>query len=90
MAAEKASGRGQAWFCTTGLPSDIVIEVDDMTFHLHKFPLMSKSRKLHELITEQETNPTRNQSNFSAEEEEYDEIEQNSTATYHFLISRRF
>ncbi|KAL0450263.1 UNVERIFIED_CONTAM: BTB/POZ domain-containing protein [Sesamum latifolium] len=25
-----------------------------MTFHLHKFPLMSKSRKLHELITEQE------------------------------------
>lgn len=76
MAAEKASGRGQAWFCTTGLPSDIVIEVDDMTFHLHKFPLMSKSRKLHELITEQETNPTRNQSNFSAEEEEYDEIEQ--------------
>jgi len=23
-------------FCTTGLPSDIVVEVDDMTFHLHK------------------------------------------------------
>ncbi|KAF8015500.1 hypothetical protein BT93_H1117 [Corymbia citriodora subsp. variegata] len=58
MAAEKTSSRGQAWFCTTGLPSDIVVEVDDMTFHLHKFPLMSKSRKLHQLITEQETNPT--------------------------------
>ncbi|XP_010557887.1 PREDICTED: BTB/POZ domain-containing protein At5g66560 isoform X2 [Tarenaya hassleriana] len=42
-------------FCTTGLPSDIEIEVDDMTFHLHKFPLMSKSGKLHLLITEQET-----------------------------------
>ncbi|TKY70515.1 BTB/POZ domain-containing protein [Spatholobus suberectus] len=41
-------------FCTTGLPSDIVVEVDDMDFHLHKFPLMSKSRKLHQLITEQE------------------------------------
>ncbi|KAM1623082.1 hypothetical protein ACFX2K_021466 [Malus domestica] len=27
-----------------------------MTFHLHKFPLMSKSRKLHNLITE--TNPS--------------------------------
>lgn len=26
-------------FCTTGLPSDIVIEVDDMTFHLHKVGL---------------------------------------------------
>ncbi|GMP28206.1 hypothetical protein CsSME_00003847 [Camellia sinensis var. sinensis] len=59
MAAEKSSSKGQAWFCTTGLPSDVVIEVDDMTFHLHKFPLMSKSKKLHELITEQETNPTR-------------------------------
>ena len=26
-------------FCTTGLPSDIVVEVDDMTFHLHKVSL---------------------------------------------------
>ncbi|KAA8531777.1 hypothetical protein F0562_006506 [Nyssa sinensis] len=59
MAAEKPSSMGQAWFCTTGLPSDVVIEVDDMTFHLHKFPLMSKSRKLHELITKQETELTR-------------------------------
>ncbi|PKI41618.1 hypothetical protein CRG98_038018 [Punica granatum] len=57
MASEKTS-KGQAWFCTTGLPSDIVVEVDDMTFHLHKFPLMSKSRKLHQLIAEQEENPT--------------------------------
>ncbi|KAF7809772.1 BTB/POZ domain-containing protein [Senna tora] len=55
-ASEKSSSKGQAWFCTTGLPSDIVVEVDDMTFHLHKFPLMSKSRKLHDLITKQEAN----------------------------------
>ncbi|CAI9752813.1 unnamed protein product [Fraxinus pennsylvanica] len=58
MTSENSSSKGQAWFCTTGLPSDVKIEVDDMTFHLHKFPLMSKSRKLHELITEQEKNPT--------------------------------
>ncbi|KAJ1436556.1 SKP1/BTB/POZ domain superfamily [Sesbania bispinosa] len=51
---EKPSSKGQAWFCTTGLPSDIVVEVDDMTFHLHKFPLMSKSQKFHNLITQQE------------------------------------
>ncbi|KAE7999841.1 hypothetical protein FH972_004234 [Carpinus fangiana] len=57
-AAEKPCSKGQAWFCTTGLPSDIVVEVDDMAFHLHKFPLMSKSRKLHQLITEEEANPT--------------------------------
>ncbi|XP_006290333.2 BTB/POZ domain-containing protein At3g50840 [Capsella rubella] len=50
-----ANSKKQAWFfCTTGLPSDIEIEVDDIAFHLHKFPLMSKSRKLQRLITEQE------------------------------------
>jgi len=26
----------RARFCTTGLPSDVVFEVHDMTFHLHK------------------------------------------------------
>ncbi|KAG9440823.1 hypothetical protein H6P81_020988 [Aristolochia fimbriata] len=57
MSTEKPSSKGQAWFCTTGLPSDIVIEVEDMNFHLHKFPLMSKSRKLHQIITEEEANP---------------------------------
>ncbi|XP_073123851.1 BTB/POZ domain-containing protein At5g66560-like [Henckelia pumila] len=58
-ASEKPSSKGQAWFCTTGLPSDVIIEVADMAFHLHKFPLMSKSRKLHELITEEEKNQSR-------------------------------
>ncbi|KAL0352799.1 UNVERIFIED_CONTAM: BTB/POZ domain-containing protein [Sesamum angustifolium] len=28
--------QGQAWFCTTGLPSDVVVEVAEMSFHLHK------------------------------------------------------
>ncbi|KAJ7549048.1 hypothetical protein O6H91_07G038000 [Diphasiastrum complanatum] len=39
-------------FCTTGLPSDIAVEVEEMSFHLHKFPLMSKSGKLASLIAE--------------------------------------
>ncbi|XP_076922287.1 BTB/POZ domain-containing protein At5g66560-like isoform X3 [Bidens hawaiensis] len=54
--AAATNPKGQAWFCSTGLPSDVVVDVDDMTFHLHKFPLMAKSKKLHELITEQEAN----------------------------------
>ncbi|EPS72450.1 hypothetical protein M569_02301, partial [Genlisea aurea] len=54
MAAEGPTSRsGQAWFCTTGLPSDVIIEVDEMGFHLHKFPLMSKSRKLCQMIEEE-------------------------------------
>lgn len=36
MADEKLGSRGQAWFCTTGLPSDVVIEVERMSYHLHK------------------------------------------------------
>lgn len=54
MEVERQTSKGQAWFCTTGLPSDIVIEVGDIIFHLHKFPLISKSRKLYDLISEQE------------------------------------
>ncbi|KAK8555031.1 hypothetical protein V6N13_103762 [Hibiscus sabdariffa] len=47
---------GQTWFCSTGLPSDLVVEVGETTFHLHKvlnlvhmvveeclFPLLSRS-----------------------------------------------
>ncbi|CAL4935834.1 unnamed protein product [Urochloa decumbens] len=52
--ARHGSSRAQAWFCTTRLPSDVVFEVHDMTFHLHKFPLMAKSRKIHRMLTEQE------------------------------------
>eukprot|EP00250_Pteridium_aquilinum_P016457 c23112_g1_i1 orf=39-1952(+) len=44
--------KGQAWFCTSGLPSDVVIEVEEMSFHLHKFPLVSRSRKLAQLTAE--------------------------------------
>ncbi|WOK91671.1 BTB/POZ domain-containing protein [Canna indica] len=71
MAAEKPSSRGQAWFCTTGLPTDVVIEIAEMSFHLHKFPLMSKSRKLHQLITEREQN-----NGAEGEEEEIEEVEE--------------
>lgn len=43
-------------FCTTGLPSDIVVEVDDMTFHLHKvnnsfFSYNFKHKKLPIIVT---------------------------------------
>uniref|UniRef100_A0A0R0KST2 NPH3 domain-containing protein n=1 Tax=Glycine max TaxID=3847 RepID=A0A0R0KST2_SOYBN len=72
--AEKPSSKGQAWFCTTGLPSDIVVEVDDMTFHLHKFPLMSKSRKLHLLITQQEAATHSSAAQQQQENEDEDEI----------------
>ncbi|KAK9053199.1 hypothetical protein SSX86_029831 [Deinandra increscens subsp. villosa] len=78
-AGTAANSKGQAWFCSTGLPSDVVVDVEDMTFHLHKFPLMAKSRKLHEIITEQEANFTRNAVDDRTDSEEI--REENETVT---------
>ncbi|XP_072967387.1 BTB/POZ domain-containing protein At1g30440-like [Typha angustifolia] len=50
--SESFKRQGRAWFCTTGLPSDITVEVGEMSFHLHKFPLLSKSGLLEKLIRE--------------------------------------
>ncbi|KAL8248297.1 hypothetical protein R6Q59_005165 [Mikania micrantha] len=50
--ADAFQKQGQAWFCTTGLPSDIVVEVEDMSFHLHKFPLLSRSGVMERLIAD--------------------------------------
>ncbi|GJN23193.1 hypothetical protein PR202_gb10820 [Eleusine coracana subsp. coracana] len=71
-----SSSKGQAWFCTTGLPSDVVIEVGDMTFHLHKFPLMSRSKKLHDLITNRESRQSnkREEDRGKRDDDEGDEI----------------
>ncbi|GLT25683.1 hypothetical protein SLA2020_007960 [Shorea laevis] len=41
---------GHSWTCTTGLQSDVTIEVGEMFFHLHKFPLISRSGLLEKLI----------------------------------------
>ncbi|XWS45342.1 hypothetical protein CRYUN_Cryun15aG0128300 [Craigia yunnanensis] len=95
MAADKPSSKGQAWFCATGLPSDIVIEVDDMTFHLHKFPLMSKSRKLDQLIAEEGrksstatvTKQKQLETEIEEEEEEYQEEQQDEEEEqYHISL----
>lgn len=42
--------QGDDWFCSTGLPSDIVIEVEGVFFHLHKFPLLSKCGKIVHMV----------------------------------------
>lgn len=40
------------WSCNAGLPSDITIVIDQVNFHLHKFPLSSRCGKIDKLITE--------------------------------------
>ncbi|KAL0538576.1 hypothetical protein IC582_022724 [Cucumis melo] len=43
---------GDSWFCSSGLASDVIIEVGNTFFHLHKFPLLSRSGVLEQLIGE--------------------------------------
>ncbi|KAL9402667.1 hypothetical protein Peur_006516 [Populus x canadensis] len=43
---------GHTWLCSTGLQSDVIIEIEEMSFHLHKFPLLSRSEVLENLIGE--------------------------------------
>ncbi|RDX89450.1 BTB/POZ domain-containing protein, partial [Mucuna pruriens] len=47
---------GQTWVCIAGLPSDITIEVGEISFLLHKFPLLSRSGLLKKLIAESSSN----------------------------------
>ncbi|XP_076910414.1 BTB/POZ domain-containing protein At3g44820-like [Bidens hawaiensis] len=57
--AGKALGfynKANDWFCNAGLPSDFTIVIDGVNFHLHKFPLLSRSGKIEKLIKETQNN----------------------------------
>ncbi|KAH6784185.1 hypothetical protein C2S52_009144 [Perilla frutescens var. hirtella] len=45
---------GQSWLCTSGLPSDVCVEVGETSFHLHKFPLLSRCKFPEKCIQEKE------------------------------------
>lgn len=42
----------QSWFAATKLQSDLIVEVDGVILHLHKFPLLSRSGRLNKLVFE--------------------------------------
>uniref|UniRef100_A0A1D1XTD0 Root phototropism protein 3 n=1 Tax=Anthurium amnicola TaxID=1678845 RepID=A0A1D1XTD0_9ARAE len=53
--------RGQSWYVATDVPSDLLIRVGDISFHLHKYPLLSRSGRLNRIIYEssREAEPNR-------------------------------
>ncbi|KAI3450658.1 hypothetical protein Pfo_007323 [Paulownia fortunei] len=56
--AGKISGfhrNGNDWFCNASLPSDITLVVDDMNFHLHKFPLISRCGRIAIIVEESQS-----------------------------------
>ncbi|XP_065872514.1 root phototropism protein 3 [Euphorbia lathyris] len=44
--------RGQSWYVATDIPSDLLVRIGDVNFHLHKYPLLSRSGKMNRLIYE--------------------------------------
>lgn len=54
----KVSGfhrEGDEWFINVSLPSDINLIIDSITFHLHKFPLVSKCGKIARICEEHQS-----------------------------------
>ncbi|XP_058769576.1 BTB/POZ domain-containing protein NPY2-like [Vicia villosa] len=47
----QTDGNNNVRFVASDLASDIVVSIDDMKFHLHKYPLISKSSHLQKLIS---------------------------------------
>ncbi|XP_010921983.1 BTB/POZ domain-containing protein At5g03250 [Elaeis guineensis] len=43
---------GQTWICKSELASDVIIEIGEVSFHLHKFPLTNRSGLLQKMISE--------------------------------------
>ncbi|CAA2999553.1 BTB/POZ domain-containing protein At3g44820-like isoform X1 [Olea europaea var. sylvestris] len=53
--AAKSTGfycEGNEWFCNSSLPSDIIVVVDGVSFHLHKFPLLSRCGRIANIVEE--------------------------------------
>ncbi|XP_057812507.1 root phototropism protein 3 [Salvia miltiorrhiza] len=44
--------RGQSWYVATDIPSDLLVQIGDISFHLHKYPLLSRSGKINRVIYE--------------------------------------
>ncbi|KAG8650396.1 hypothetical protein MANES_07G037100v8 [Manihot esculenta] len=44
--------RGQSWYVATDIPSDLLVQIGDANFHLHKYPLLSRSGKINRVIYE--------------------------------------
>ncbi|KAI3810285.1 hypothetical protein L1987_19896 [Smallanthus sonchifolius] len=42
--------RGKSWFVATDVPSDFLVQISDVSFHLHKYPLLSRSGKMNRII----------------------------------------
>ncbi|GMH03028.1 hypothetical protein Nepgr_004867 [Nepenthes gracilis] len=50
LQADGFEQRGQSWFVATDIPSDLLVQIGDTSFHLHKYPLISRSGRLNRIV----------------------------------------
>lgn len=44
--------KDQAWYVNSDIPSDLLVRVGDVSFHLHKYPMISRSGRMSRVIYE--------------------------------------
>ncbi|KAJ8619065.1 hypothetical protein MRB53_015251 [Persea americana] len=44
--------RDRSWYVATDIPSDLLVQVGDVNFQLHKYPLLSRSGRMNRIIYE--------------------------------------
>ncbi|CAN6232146.1 unnamed protein product [Urochloa humidicola] len=44
--------RDQSWYVNSDIPSDLLVKVGDVSFHLHKYPMISRSGRMSRIIYE--------------------------------------
>ncbi|XP_004504829.1 root phototropism protein 3-like isoform X2 [Cicer arietinum] len=42
--------RGNSWYVSADIPSDLQVQIGEANFHLHKYPLLSRSGKLNRIL----------------------------------------
>ncbi|KAF6160662.1 hypothetical protein GIB67_019602 [Kingdonia uniflora] len=50
VATDGFERRDQSWYVTSDIPSDLLVQVGDVSFHLHRYPLLSRSGKMNRII----------------------------------------
>ncbi|KAH7574542.1 hypothetical protein JRO89_XS03G0309500 [Xanthoceras sorbifolium] len=62
VVAEALEKRNKNWIVRTKIASDLIVQVGDFSFHLHKLPMVSKSEYLNRLVFKRRSNGERGNS----------------------------
>ncbi|KAI3715860.1 hypothetical protein L6452_22848 [Arctium lappa] len=59
LQTDRFEQRGQSWYVATDIPSDLLVQIGEFSFHLHKSPLLSKCGKMNRIMQESKESNSR-------------------------------